>query len=274
MISLDLSRRVAIVTGAAGGLGNAMASALLQRGAHVALVDLSSDGLERSLARLPKACVGASTPVVADISDPAQARRAVEAVIACAGRLDILVNNAAIGPTALEASPQSRSLRFWESDEALWRRSVDVNVNGTFLMARFAAPSMIANGWGRIINISTSLSTMQRGATSPYGVTKAAIEAETRIWARDLDGTHVTVNTLLPGGAVDTDFVSAATRIAARDGKVKLLAPDVMINPLLFLVSQRADAVTGCRFVASRWDETDGVDAAQMRARESAFAES
>ena len=249
-----------------------MASALLQHGADVVLVDISSAGLERSLARLPKNCGGEAIPVVVDISDPEQARRAVELATSRTGRLDILVNNAAIGPTAIEASPNTRSLRFWESDETLWRRSVDVNVNGTFLMARYAAPAMIANRWGRIVNISTSLSTMQRGATSPYGVTKAAIEAETIIWARDLDGTNLTVNTLLPGGAVDTDFVSAPTRTAARAGKVKLLAPDVLIPPLLFLVSRRADAITGCRFVASRWDETGGLDAAQLGAREPAFA--
>jgi 3-oxoacyl-[acyl-carrier protein] reductase len=113
---------------------------------------------------------------------------------------------------------------------------------------------------------------MQRAATSPYGVTKAAIEAETLIWARDLEGTRVTVNTLLPGGAVDTDFVSAGTRIAASEGKVKLLAPEVMVQPLLYLASQYSDGVTGCRFVASRWDASKGLDVAQMGAREAAFA--
>jgi 3-oxoacyl-[acyl-carrier protein] reductase len=221
---------------------------------------------------MPKNCRGQAIPVLADISDRVQAQRSVELATGHTGRLDILVNNAAIGPTVLENSPLTKSLRFWESDEALWRRSVDVNVNGTFLMARYAAPAMIANSWGRIVNISTSLSTMQRMGTSPYGVSKAAIEAETQIWAKDLAGTGVTVNTLLPGGAVDTDFVSCTTRLAAREGKVKLLAPNVMIEPLLFLVSREADAVSGRRYVASRWDGARGIALAEAHAREPAFA--
>ena len=272
MTTPDLSQRTALVTGAAGGLGSAMASALAECGAHVVLVDLDSAKLEGVLARLPLETRSRARSFVADISDPSHAQKTTEFARGLTGRLDILVNNATIGPTVLENSPASRSLRFWESDEALWRRSVDVNVNGTFLMARFAAQAMIENGWGRIINISTSLSTMQRAATSPYGVTKAAIEAETQIWSRDLEGTNITVNTLLPGGAVDTAFVSAATRVAAQEGKVKLLAPDVMIRPLLYLVSRNADEVTGGRFVASRWDESDGIERAQLRAREQAFA--
>jgi 3-oxoacyl-[acyl-carrier protein] reductase len=268
----DLSQRTAIVTGAAGGLGRAMAAALARAGSHVVLVDLDPARLAAALAIFRIQFGAKAQSFVADISNPSQAQAAVDFAKGLTGCLDILVNNAAIGPTVLEQSAESKSLKFWESDEKLWRRSVDVNVNGTFLMARCAAPALIENGWGRIINISTSLSTMQRAATSPYGVTKAAIEAETQIWARDLEGTYVTVNTLLPGGAVDTDFVSAGTRVAASKGKVKLLAPEVMVQPLLYLASQYSDGVTGCRFVASRWDASKDLDVAQMGAREAAFA--
>ena len=94
----------------------------------------------------------------------------------------------------------------------MWREIIVTNVNGTFLMARSAAPHLVAAGWGRIVNITTSLPTMQRRANSPYGVSKAAIEAETLIWAKDLEGTGVTVNSLIPGGAADTDFVHMAAR--------------------------------------------------------------
>jgi len=268
----DLSQRTAIVTRAAGGLGRAMAAALARAGSHVVLVDLDPARLAAALAIFRIQFGAKAQSFVADISNPSQAQAAVDFAKGLTGCLDILVNNAAIGPTVLEQSAESKSLKFWESDEKLWRRSVDVNVNGTFLMARCAAPALIENGWGRIINISTSLSTMQRAATSPYGVTKAAIEAETQIWARDLEGTYVTVNTLLPGGAVDTDFVSAGTRVAASKGKVKLLAPEVMVQPLLYLASQYSDGVTGCRFVASRWDASKDLDVAQMCAREAAFA--
>lgn len=272
MSAPDLSDRTAIVTGAAGGLGSAMAAALLRCGAQVVLVDISTESLAESLKKLRAQFGSRVKSCLADISNPLQAAAALDQAKSLTGRLDILINNAAIGPTVLERSPKSKSLKFWESDETLWRRSVDVNINGTFLMARFAAPAMLAAGWGRIVNISTSLSTMQRAATSPYGVTKAAIEAETQIWSRDLEGTGVTVNTLLPGGAVDTDFVSAATRLAASEGKVRLLPPAVMVPPLLYLASRDSDGVSGSRFVASRWDEEKGLDAARIAADEPAFA--
>ena len=81
---------------------------------------------------------------------------------------------------------------------------VATNVNGPFLMARAAAPHMMRQRWGRIVNISINHETMRRAGFSPYGPSKAALESETIIWAQDLDGTGVTVNALLPGGATDT----------------------------------------------------------------------
>jgi NAD(P)-dependent dehydrogenase (short-subunit alcohol dehydrogenase family) len=132
------------------------------------------------------------------------------------------------------------------------------------LMAREAVPSMIEAGWGRIINITTSLGTMQRRQNSPYGVSKTAIEAETLIWAQDLQGTGVTVNSLIPGGAVDTDFVSAEARRSGRP----LLQTSVMIAPLLWLVSPASDDVTAARFVGKNWNPDLPPEAAARAARE------
>ena len=140
------------------------------------------------------------------------------------GALHILVNNAALGPTHVERAAQTRSSLFHETDPQAWADVIEVNVTGTFFMAHAAARALIAAGWGRIINITTSLATMQRGANSPYGVTKAAIEAETLIWAQDLKGTGVTVNSLIPGGAADTDFVSAARPRGDRANRAQALA--------------------------------------------------
>jgi 3-oxoacyl-[acyl-carrier protein] reductase len=89
---------------------------------------------------------------------------------------------------------------------------------------------------------------------SPYGVSKAAIETETLIWAQDLAGSGVTVNSLIPGGAVDTDFVSAPTRADMAATGRKILQPDVMIAPMLWLASTLSDEVTACRFVGKLWD--------------------
>src|SRR6266849_2846298 len=125
------------------------------------------------------------------------------------------------------------------------RMIIDTNVTGPFLMSRAVAPGMIARGWGRIINISVSRETMQRRGFSPYGPSKAALESLTVIWAQDLAGTGVTVNALLPGGATDTGMVPADIAPQLRK---QLLHPDIMIPPLLWLVSEEASGVTGGRF--------------------------
>ena len=180
----------------------------------------------------------------------------------------MLVNNAGKGPLHLERAPKTKSLKFWEADPDIWREIIVTNVNGTFLMARSAVPELIRSGSGRIVNVTTSLPTMQRRANSPYGVSKAAIEAETLIWAKDLEGTGVTVNSLIPGGAADTDFVHAAARVSLRaEGRI-LLPPSVMVAPIVWLASTLSSGVTGHRFVGKLWDDALPPEQAAGRARE------
>jgi NAD(P)-dependent dehydrogenase (short-subunit alcohol dehydrogenase family) len=244
-----LDGRVALVTGAARGLGRTMAQALARAGASVAFADLENAELAAAEVAGEPGC-GKVLGLACDITRQGDCAHAVAATLAAFGALHILVNNAGKGPVHVEASPRTKSLKFWEADPDIWQQVIVTNVNGTFLMSREAAPAMIGAGWGRIINITTSLATMQRRQNSPYGVSKAAIEAETLIWAKDLEGTGVTVNSLIPGGAVDTDFVSAAMRHSGRP----LLQPPVMIAPLLWLASTASDGVTGSRFVGKNWD--------------------
>jgi 3-oxoacyl-[acyl-carrier protein] reductase len=184
------------------------------------------------------------------------------------GALHVLVNNAAMGQVHLEKSPSTKSLRFWEADPEIWQQVVTTNVNGTFLMARTAVPHMLAAGFGRIVNITTSLATMQRRNNSPYGVTKAAIEAETLIWAQELTGTGVTVNSLIPGGAADTEFVHEASRKELTAMGRTLLPPAVMVPPMLWLASRLSDGITGARFVGKLWDDALPPGEAATRARE------
>ena len=150
----------------------------------------------------------------------------------------------------------------------MWREIILTNVNGTFLMARSAAPVMVAAGWGRIVNVTTSLATMQRRHNSPYGVSKAAIEAETLIWAKDLEGTGVTVNSLIPGGAADTEFVHMASRKELAAIGRALLPPSVMVAPIVWLASALSDGVTGARFVGKLWDANLPPGEAAAKARE------
>ena len=258
-----LDGRVALVTGAARGLGRTMAQALARAGAAVAFADLDGAEIAANEVASEPGC-GKVIGLVCDITRQADCARAVATTREALGGLHILVNNAGKGPAHVEASPHTKSLKFWEADPDIWQQVIVTNVNGTFLMARQAVPSMIEAGWGRIINITTSLATMQRRRNSPYGVSKTAIEAETLIWAQDLEGTGVTVNSLIPGGAVDTDFVSPAVR---RSGRTLLQTP-VMIAPLLWLVSAAADGVTGSRFVGKNWDASLPTEAAARGARE------
>jgi NAD(P)-dependent dehydrogenase (short-subunit alcohol dehydrogenase family) len=266
---IRLDDRVALVTGAARGLGRTMALALARAGARVVFADVDGAALAAATEEVDgQPGCGAVLAAIGDITVLADCECMVAQTFAKFGALHILVNNAGKGPTHVARSPLTKSLNFWESDPAIWQQVIVTNVLGTFLMSRTAAPHMIAAGWGRIVNVTTSLATMQRRANSPYGVSKAAIETESLIWAQDLAGTGVTVNTLIPGGASDTEFVGERERQAMAAAGRKLLPPSVMIAPMLWLASSLSDGVTGGRFVGKLWDERLPPSEAAARARE------
>ena len=243
----DLAGKVAIVTGGGRGLGRAMVLGLAGAGAQVvATAAREAAEIEAVAAEAP----GTVLPMLADVADEAACRATVAAALDRFGRIDILVNNAGRGMRYVSEDFLSRPTRFWEVAPETWRMVIDANVNGPFLMARAAAPAMIAAGWGRIVNVSMNRETMRRKGFSPYGPSKAALEAETAIWAQDLEGTGVTVNALLPGGATLTGMIPDGVDPAI---KAKLLAPGVIVEPLLWLLSPAADRVTGRRIVASGW---------------------
>ena len=123
---------------------------------------------------------------------------------------------------------------------------------------------MIEQNGGKIINISTSTQTMVRQGYSPYGSSKAFLEAASRSWAQELSDAGVTVNVLLPGGATDTDLLPPSKDKKGADGN--LLSPSVMINPALWLASNGSDGVTGARFIARHWD-----DGAPLKAQDGAI---
>ena len=248
----SIAGRVVLVTGAARGLGLAMARGAADAGAKVIYADVDA----QALGLLASAGIGqgdAAATVTIDIADLESCRNGVKSCLERFGRIDVLVNNAGRGPNFVTNGDPNGSLKFWEADPLRWGALIQTNVVGTFNMSHCAAQPMLAQGFGRIINISTSLATMYRAQGSPYGVSKAAIETETMIWARDLEGSGVTVNALLPGGAVDTDFVSPSTREAARAGKTVLLDAQIMVDPMLWLASNESADISGARLVASKW---------------------
>jgi NAD(P)-dependent dehydrogenase (short-subunit alcohol dehydrogenase family) len=266
---IRLDGTVAVVTGAARGLGQAMAAGLARAGANVVFADVDGAALAAATGAVAgQAKCGAAIGIRCDITSRADCERLIGETLEKFGALHVLVNNAAKGQVHLERSLQTKSLRFWESDPEIWQDVIVTNVNGTFLMARTAVPAMLRGGFGRIVNVTTSLSTMQRRNNSPYGVTKAAIEAETLIWAQELNGTGVTVNSLIPGGAADTAFVPEASRKELAAMGRPLLPPAVMVPPMLWLASRLSDGVTGARFVGKLWDDKLPPSDAAAKARE------
>ncbi|HUZ75624.1 MAG TPA: SDR family oxidoreductase [Stellaceae bacterium] len=264
-----LNGKVAIVTGGGRGLGRSMVLGLARAGAAVvAMAARERQEIER-VAAAAKASTGKDSvvPLVADVTREDDCRRAVATAIERFGALHLVVNNAGRGMKYVSETFMSQPTRFWEAAPDAWRMVIDTNVNGPFLMARAAAPHLIAAGWGRIVNISMAHSTMRRAGFSPYGPSKAALESETIIWAQDLAGTGVTVNALLPGGATRTGMISASFPEALRTG---LLDPDVIVPPLLWLASARSDGVTGQRFTATRWRDDLPADEAARAACEHA----
>ena len=267
--SIRLDGKVAIVTGAARGLGQAMAMGFLHAGANVVFADTDRSALEQALGTaVAQYGSGSAIGLRCDITNRAECERVVDEAVDEFGALHVLVNNAGKGQIHLERSPNTKSLKFWESDPDIWQEVIATNISGTFLMARSAVPPMLAAGWGRIVNVTTSLATMQRRNNSPYGVTKAAIEAETLIWAQELAGTGVTVNSLIPGGAADTEFVHDASRKELAAMGRTLLPPSVMVPPILWLASPLSDGVTGARFVGKLWDASLPPNEAAAKARE------
>ncbi len=250
MPTQPLSEKVAIVTGGGRGLGRAMVLGLARAGAKVIATAARTVGEVEAVSR--EAGGGCVLPLAADVTRPQDCERVVEAARRRFGGLHLLINNAGRGMKYVSERFLEEPSRFWEADPETWRMIIDTNVNGPFFMARAALPVLLAQHWGRIVNVSMNHSTMRRRGFSPYGPSKAALESETIIWAQDLKENGVTVNALLPGGATATGMIPANVSPAVKNS---LLSPEIVVPPLLWLSSEASDGVTGRRVDASRWQQ-------------------
>jgi NAD(P)-dependent dehydrogenase (short-subunit alcohol dehydrogenase family) len=255
MLNSHLSGKTAIVTGGGRGLGRAMALGLARAGANVVITATQSrseiDAVASEVAETGQA--GAIRAIMANAASEEDSFCVLTTAIREFGAVHILINNAGRGMRFVSEQFLDTPTSFWQTDPAVWRMIIDTNVNGPFLMARAVVPQMLKQHWGRIVNISMNHETMRRAGFSPYGPSKAALESETIIWAQDLAGTGVTVNSLLPGGAAATGMVPGSIADKTRRS---LLDPEIIVPPLLWLASEEAGEVTGARFVANLWDSS------------------
>ncbi len=267
----SLRGRSVLITGAGRGFGRLMALGLVAQGARVLGTSArAADELAATAADANRTAQhgGRFEPLLADVSVVADCERTVAHAIARFGRIDALINNAARGPIEADPNYFLAKPKFWEADPNAYRTMVETNLIGAFLMARAATPPMVAQGFGRIVNISTSLPTMVMQGLAPYGALKAALETSSVVWARDLEGTGVTVNVLLPGGPADTALIpggTVGTRAIAGfaagkgargdEGRVGGILPaEIMVEPTLWLCADDSSAFTGRRIVAKDWD--------------------
>ena len=248
-----LEGKIAIVTGAASprGLGRSMTEALVRAGARVSMMDINQQWLDETSNYMRE--IGGDDCVMAqvvDVTSIGEAEHSIERTIQELGGLHILVNNAGIAPRNMLMGGETKN-NFWEVPTEEWDRVVAVNSSGPFYMTRTVVPHMLAQGWGRIIGVTTSMNTMYREGGAPYGPSKAAHEALVAMASRELEDTGVTVNVLVPGGMASTDLIPDD----AAHQRENMIDPQVMQAPVVWLASDASDGINGQRFIGYYWDE-------------------
>lgn len=241
---MRFNNKVALVTGAVGGIGSAIARALVADGARVGLVDLNAEAGERFEKEL-KAAGHQVMYVNADVSDFAECETAFTAIQAQLGEVDILVNNVGISPKR-----DGRALKVWEMSPEEWDTVVSVNLSSAFYMTRLATPGMIQKREGRIINMSSVAGKAYCDIVAAhYAATKAALIGVTRHWAGELGEYNITVNGLAPGRIstpllkmVPQEVNNAVTEVTALK---RLGTPEEVADACMFLASDQARFVTG-----------------------------
>jgi 3-oxoacyl-[acyl-carrier protein] reductase len=253
----DRESRVALVTGGLRGLGKAMALGLAREGHPVVAVGHIESDVADMQAEAEKLQVSRHFhPLVADLRQASECDRAVAQTREHFGKVDILVNSAGLTFTYIDPARFRRGTlqHFWQVDDEVIENVITTNYLAADRLARRVAPAMIEAGWGRIVNVTTKLDTMNRIGTHPYGASKAALELATEVWAKDAVGTGMTVNIVNPGAGANTPGMAEEARALSAAGKMYLVEPEEMVGPMNFVASREADAVNGWRFDATLWN--------------------
>jgi len=247
-----------LLTGGAGLLGRNHSRALSDAGAKVIVADINEDGAKRVAAELPNGAMA----IAVDVTEPASVRSMVQRVAARYGRIDALVNNAALDPKFDRENYGAHSNSFENYPLETWKQSLDVNVTGAFLCTQAAAPFLLASGRGSVVNVASIYGLVgpdqrlyrkngEQTQFKPvaYSVTKSALIGFTRYLAAYWAGTGLRVNTLTLGGVEanhDPDFVR---RYSERTPMGRMAKPDEYGGALIFLLSDASSYMTGANLV-------------------------
>lgn len=240
----DLSGKVALITGASRGIGEAIAFAFTQAGAKVVLIS-RKQGILDGVAKRIREAGGEALPLAAHTGDPAAISSVVEKGISTYGGIDVVVNNAATNP---HFGP------ILTADDSHWDKTLDVNVKGYFRVAKACVESMKSRGAGKIINMASVAGLEPQPMMGIYSVSKAAVLMLTRVLAAELAQFNIQVNAIAPG-FVKTKFSSVLWRdpqinnaILKRIPQKRMAEPDEIAGLAVYLASPSSSFVTGSIF--------------------------
>jgi len=240
MAKTDLAGRVAVITGAARGIGLAVAALAASRGAAIAIWDIDEAAAKAAAGRLGQAKVSTHT---LDLTDAAAVEAATQATLAAHGRVDILVNNAGI---------TGGNAPVWELPVAEWRRVIEVNLIAPFIVSRALVPHMRAAGYGRVVNIASIAGKEGNPNASHYSASKAGLIGLTKSLGKELAGSGVLANCVTPAAA-ETDIFKQMTaqQIAWMRSKIPLdrfVQVEEIAELVCWLASEGCSFSTGAVF--------------------------
>ena len=245
-----LKDKVAIITGGAKGIGRAYALGMADNGARVVLADLNLDIARATAAEIEKKG-GQALALKVDVSSLEDTQSMAKTTAERFGRIDILLNNAAM----LLTVPISR-VPFWEVSLAEWDKTINVNLKGTFLCCRAVLPYMKAQGSGKIINISSSVAFLALPNQLAYTASKAGVVGLTRAMAREVGAFGINVNSIAPGATQSFDPATEKESWERRENQMKQMVeqqqiikriqrPEDLVGAAIFLASPESDTISG-----------------------------